>query len=55
MPRVKSTKSLKEICFHFILENPDFFCKRFTTLEELEDVENALDSDLVNPINQLRK
>jgi hypothetical protein len=56
MPQVKSIKSLKEICFHSILENPDFFCKRFSTLEELlEDGENALDSDSVNPINQLRK
>ncbi len=54
MPRVKSTKSLKEISFHFILKNPEFYCQTFT-IEEMEDGENALDSDLVNPINQLRK
>jgi hypothetical protein len=54
MPQVKSTKSLKELCFHFILENQDFFCKRFT-LQELLDGTEAMDSDEVNSLIKLRK
>jgi hypothetical protein len=54
MPQVKSTKSLKELCFHFILENQDFL-KNIFTLQELENGTEAMESDEVNSLIKLRK
>jgi hypothetical protein len=56
MPRVKSFKSLAEICINSVLENQELFCEKFTTRQP-EDGVDALDSDkaVVNPFDELRK
>jgi hypothetical protein len=55
MPQLKSVKFLTEICMDFILENQDFYCKRYT--RDPKDGVDALDSDepAVNSFDHLRK
>ena len=56
MPRLKSVKSLTEICMDFILKNKDFFYKRYTPREPKDGVD-ALDSvdPAINSFDHLRK
>jgi hypothetical protein len=56
MPRVKSVKSLTEICIDFIVESQKFFSEKLP-LGVLEDCADALDSDkpAINPFDELRK
>ena len=56
MPQLKSVKILTEICMNFILENQDFYCKRYTPRDPTDGVD-ALDSDepAVNSFDHLRK
>jgi hypothetical protein len=57
MPRVKSVKSLTEICINFIVENQEIFCKRFLIGELKNGVDDALDLDepSTNPFDALRR
>jgi hypothetical protein len=56
MPRVKSVKSLTEICIDFIIESQNLFSEKLP-LGVLEDCVDALDSDkpAINPFDELRK
>ena len=57
MPRVKSAKSLSEICIDFILEIQDRFVNRMPTSKQDNGVVQALESEksVINPFDGLRK